>query len=473
MKLNKFILFSTLAFATIFASCNFLDGNDSEVVYSDASHFVQLTFARNDSSANVHTAAFTLVKDVNDEFPDADSIIVNVDSLPYNTRIDSVAATFTFASTSSAFVEVYNEETGKFDSTFLTKPDTINFTKRIRITNTSANGEKKSTYGVKVNVHKVEPELFVWKKISDAVFTHNASTQKALLHNNKIYYYSGTGLRNYLSVSNLTDELSWTDTNLTGLPAGCDFSNMFVFKDKFYLLHDNNILYRSLNGVEWQIVSEIAAQGFAMHQLLCVFEDKLWAITKNNNSTVFSFRTFDGNNANQWSNSVVNVDPTFPINDFAALSFESPTKKPKILVLGGTREGDVVKNVWSTENGSYWVDFSLENASLGNVAGATMIYYLDRIMLFGGVNASGSVRANNMLESIDEGFTWRTPDTTYNQIREKKDTSFITYEARFGQSAILINNNKEILLIGGRDNLNTYSDVWRGYVNKIFFKENE
>jgi hypothetical protein len=77
------------------------------------------------------------------------------------------------------------------------------------------------------------------------------------------------------------------------------------------------------------------------------------------------------------------------------------------------------------------------------------------------------------LESIDEGFTWRTPDTTYNQIREIKNERYRTYEARFGQSAILINNNKEILLIGGRDNLNTYSDVWRGYVNKIFFKENE
>jgi hypothetical protein len=56
-----------------------------------------------------------------------------------------------------------------------------------------------------------------------AVFTHNASTQKALLHNNKIYYYSGTGLRNYLSVSNLTDELSWTDYQLNGLACGLRF----------------------------------------------------------------------------------------------------------------------------------------------------------------------------------------------------------------------------------------------------------
>ena len=473
MKLNKFILFSTLAIAAVFASCNFLDSNNNDVEYSDASHFISLSFARNDSSANVHTASFSVVYDVNNEFPYADSIIVNLDSLPYNTRVDSVGATFVFASTSSAKLFVYNDETSQYDSTFVSKPDTINFTKKIFVRNTSRNGERKSTYGIKVNVHKVEPELFVWQKLNNGVFAHNASTQKALLHDNRIFYYAGTGLFNYLYVSDNTSATSWTTKTLTGLPMGCDFSDMIVYKEKFYLLHDNNALYSSSNGSDWVAVNEIATQGFSVQQLLFVFENKLWAIAKDNNSSVFALRSFDGNANNTWSNAIVNVPETFPLNDFTTATFLSPTKKTKALVLGGTRNGAIMRNAWTTENGSYWVDFSLENASLGNVAGAAMLYYFDRLFMFGGISANGTVRSNNMIESIDEGFTWRTPDTTYNQIRELKNDLYRTYEPRFGQSAILINNNKEILLIGGRDNLNTYSDVWKGYVNKIFFKENE
>lgn len=464
MKLNKLIVFSTIAIAVFFASCNFL-GNDDEVELSGEAHFMSLSFARNDSSLNVNKAFFTVVRE------GEDSIIVNLDSLPYNTRIDSVGATFTFKSTSSALLEVFDDEKNKYDSSYLTKPDTLNFNKKIRITNFSGNGLKSESYKLKVNVHKVEPELFVWKQLTAGVFAHNASTQKALLHQNKVYYYAGTGLFNYLYVASTSNLQAWTQTPLNGLPVGCDFSDMVVFDNKFYLLHDNNSLYTSTDGNTWQLVSEIAALGFKVHQLLYVFENKLWAITQNTNSTVFNIRSYDGKVSNVWSSALQNIDETFPLNDFASLTFNSPTNKRKALVVGGTRGGEVLRNVWSTENGSYWVDFSLQNKSLSPIFGSSMLYYSDRILMFGGINSDATVRSQNILESIDEGFTWRTPDTTFNQIREIKDGEFMHYAPRFGQSALLLNDDKEILIIGGYDNQNTYSDVWKGYVNKINFVE--
>ena len=165
------------------------------------------------------------------------------------------------------------------------------------------------------------------------------------------------------------------------------------------------------------------------------------------------------------------VPSNFPVGDYASLSFASRTKKPKAIVLGGySANGTLLRNAWSVERNVYnqfkWVDFSLENTSLVSLAGASLVTYDDKLLLFGGMDANDQVIKPFYIESIDEGLSWRAVDTTYNELYDEKLE--ISYTPRSYQSVIYEPVSKSIYLFGGRTT-QVYSDVWRGKLNRLSF----
>ena len=100
MQFNFFRSLFVLTAILILSSC--LNTTSVTVTSSDAS-FVSMTLAGNDS---VKTAKFAL--DV------TGTTIVNIDSLPYGTRIDSVYPTFSFKSTGGAKLHYPNPTGFKF-----------------------------------------------------------------------------------------------------------------------------------------------------------------------------------------------------------------------------------------------------------------------------------------------------------------------------------------------------------------------
>jgi hypothetical protein len=155
----------------------------------------------------------------------------------------------------------------------------------------------------------------------------------------------------------------------------------------------------------------------------------------------------------------------FPLTDFAAVSFTSRVGgKPKAIVIGGKDvNGAILNTNWNTENGTYWVNFN-ENAShsksLDTLAlGASLISYDSKLFVFG--TKKDNVAVPQYKVSLDEGLTWKAPDTLYNRLPK-------TYTQR-NYSSVVVDNSNRIYIVGGKANAAILTDVWTGKLNSLSF----
>jgi hypothetical protein len=447
-------------------------GTDDPVSYSDNPAFVSLKFAENDSIANIENAVFTLEYDVLLD----DSIIVNLDSLPYQTRIDSVNPTFSFKSSGGTLIYFKNG-----DSKGVSGTDTIDFNEVEKIENTAADGIKSRTYFVRVNVHQVEPELYVWDWISESVNSINAIQQKAVIFNDTLFYYLNDNVASYLYTS--SNGYDWNPKDITGLPANAQLNDLVLLNGKLFVSNNNDKLYSSQDGQNWV---EKTYSNYDFKSLVFVLNDSLRAVTQSKSDSKYRFASSkDGENWIVRENDV--LPDFFPISDFTAHSFFSRSGKHKGIVVGGkSANGNTLKSNWSTEgkyvNGQmYWTNFSLENHNLDTLAlGSSIISYDDKLLLFG-VRNDKDEYVNYYKVSKDEGFSWQTPDTlknvlpdnysprTFHSVVVFKPLKYSSSESYTKEG--LINSNR-IFVIGGKTETNTLTDVWTGKLNrKSFFRQ--
>lgn len=418
-----------------------LDKEYTTVETSDNATVLSLTFDENDSIPHLDEAEFIIDNDNN--------LIYNKDSLPYQTRIDSVFPSFTFVSTAGAALIVDG------DTVYLTGNDTVDFTVQpVKLINYASDGIHFKEYDIYVNVHQVEPELFVWTQLCEAVYQHEGSSQKALQKDGAFYVLVSSGLKNNLYVSE--DASQWQAHAVEGLPQNMDFRQALVFNGKFYAASAGK-LYASDDASVW---NETSHSDYEFVNLLYVFNDELWAVVRNVQTGAITFA--GSRDAQIWMEGVA-LPEKFPISDYAAFTFESRTGKAKAMVMGGiTAEGVVCNTRWCTEDGSLWVDYSVEQPEFGSLSGAAVVYYADRLLMFGGVDANNQLFEGPILESYDEGLHWAAPDTTLNKLPE-------TFAVRTNQSAFVYGTS--IYLFGGRTRTQVFSDMWKGKLNKMDFSQ--
>ncbi len=459
MSFNWFKFSILIVTVAVMSSCLW---DDEETELSSNPYFYSLKFAKNDSIPYIQNAVFTLYFDSTLN----DSIIVNLDSLPYQTRIDSVFPTFTFMSTAGMQLIVRDSLGTGTDTVALNGKDTVDFTRVLAVRNIAENKLAERTYKVKVNVHQVEPELFHWERLSPAVYTHAGSVQRAVLFNNRFLFYASSGLKTYLYTS--SNGSSWAPVAVQGFPADVvDLRSVTEFNNALFYVHENGDIYSSPNGSSWTKVPADAG-GNVLVNLMFVLEGKMWATVKNTTSGQHYFAT--SSNGVAWTTGT-ELPSGFPVGDYAALSFTSRTNKPKAIVLGGySASGTLLRNAWSVQRNVYneykWVDFSLENTSLVSLAGASLVSYDDKLLIFGGMDAKEEVIDPFYLESKDEGLTWKGVDTTYNVIYDEEYGA--SYAPRSYQSVVYEPVTKSLFLFGGR-NSEVYTDVWRGKLNRLSF----
>lgn len=418
-----------------------LDKEYTTVETSDNATVLSLTFDENDSIPHLDEAEFIIDNDNN--------LIYNKDSLPYQTRINSVFPSFTFVSTAGAALIVDG------DTVYLTGNDTVDFTVQpVKLINYASDGIHFKEYDIYVNVHQVEPELFVWTQLCEAVYQHEGSSQKALQKDGAFYVLVSSGLKNNLYVSE--DASQWQAHAVEGLPQNMDFRQALVFNGKFYVASEGK-LYASDDASVW---NETSHSDYEFVNLLYVFNDELWAVVRNVQTGAITFA--GSRDAQIWMEGVA-LPEKFPISDYAAFTFESRTGKAKAMVMGGiTAEGVVCNTRWCTEDGSLWVDYSVEQPEFGSLSGAAVVYYADRLLMFGGVDANNQLFEGPILESYDEGLHWAAPDTTLNKLPE-------TFAVRTNQSAFVYGTS--IYLFGGRTRTQVFSDMWKGKLNKMDFSQ--
>jgi len=464
MKFNQFRLFFFLSSLILLSSCL---GTTTVTTTSTDPTFVSLTFAGNDS---ITKAVFTLV----------DKTIVNLDSLPYKTRIDSVYPTFKFVSTAGARFYFPGGNKYKKDSAVVTGTDTIDFRQPVYIRNWASDGITSIPYTIQVNVHKVDPEVYNWSKVTDNLNSTNATSQKTVVKNDTLFYYSNDGTTAKLNIS--TDGYTWNDQSvkLSGLPVNTPLKDMILFNGKIYLTQDGANIYSSSNGFNWtkKAVTDFTFKSLAYALLNNQQQLELWAVVQSTADATYRFaKSTDGDH---WGLTAGNIPDNFPVKDFASVSYSSSTGKAKVLVSGGysaTDNVNALKNNWSSEDGVYWVDFSNENHTLDTLAvGASIISYDNKLFAFG----TRRDRVGNYYRiSKDEGLSWQIPDTLRNKL--PLDLTLRNYQSVvvFKPSAlkgvqtpdkkqqILLSNR--IFIIGGFTGTTSYSDVWTGKLNRKNF----
>ena len=462
----KFTFSRLILFFAIIGFLSSCLGTSSTTTISSSPFFSSLVFKTNDSIPYLSTAVFTL-SDYDALLKD--SIITNVDSLPYKTRIDSVYPTFTFESSTAIRLYYLPGNKYKRDSVWLTGTDTIDFKQRVRVRNYATDGKTYRDYLVKTNVHSVDPEVYVWKKMSENLNSINSTSQKAITRNDTLFYYQNDGMNSYLTIS--TNGSTWKSSSLTGLPIDKPLTDMALFKGIFYVSRDGVNLYSSNDGISW-IKKSLA--DFSFKSLLFVFNNQLWAVVQASDGYHFATST-DGN---VWSMRGT-IPDNFPVSDFASVSYSSPTGKEKVLVANGlSANGTLLNNRWSTEDetGVNWVDFRNENATLDTLAiGASVISYDNKLLAFGLRTDNGK---SYYKISKDEGLSWHSCDSVRNVLPEgyletpRSYQSVVVFKPRAYNkldSKDLIEQSNRIFIIGGKSGSTIYSDVWTGKLNRKNF----
>lgn len=422
----------------------------------------------NDSSPNASSAVFTINQ--------TDNTIFNVDSLPYGTKVDSLYVAFSFGSTNGFIINdtVPEAPTGSYlynnyTSNSGTTSRHVDFTNPVKIKNLATDGETFKTYTIELRVHKAETYLHTWTELQKNVAPTASENQKAVLLNDKFYYFFDYGTNNSLFTS--TDARYWTNEGaITGLPLGAKLRNILVFGDKMMLLHNGNEIYTSTNGTNWTKEALNADTNYNYQALLFSFKNKVWAVAQH--KTDNTIRIVSSNDGVNWTFAEKRVFNNFPVDNFAATSFKPAIGREKVIVIGGKdANGNSLSTRWSAENimgvdTLYWVNLQHKTYRLTPVVDAGIAYYGSKLLMLGGSHDNNEIGDTivQLRQSIDQGLTWIKPNVQQNKLPEN-------YTFRTNASIIHDVADKSMYIIGGKSKNGPLSDVWKVKVNFYSFDD--
>ena len=432
-----------IAISTVLSTGCSTSKNESKP--SSVAQLTAFSFAKNDSMPGLAAAVFTVEERLDT------GLVWNKDSILFGTRLDSVVPRFVFATTPGAAWLTFPDTIVR-----LTGYDTLDFTQRpIYLTIRSQDNKNLKTYEICPTVHQVDPDLYDWTLLKEAIYPSDDSEQRVVeLGGSFLMLVSnGFALRAYSSQNGDT----WSDLGeMSGLPSGTKVRQIVSNGDSLFYGQDNTI-YVSTDGITWT-ANSVTENVVTM---LLYWNQKVWALVGDVDDYELAFFA-DG----ALTLSGLKPASEFPISDFATVCFQSASQRERAMILGGFAEnGKSLNTRWNleysphiSENGGY----RMEEFSIGrpfmSLSGASIISYNDQLLLFGGVNEKKVYLGRDIYISENEGLSWEKADSTKNQLPE-------AFQARQKQTAIV--REGYIYLFGGQDAYNTYSDVYRGRLNSI------
>ena len=438
--MRKF-LYIIIAFLPIFiVGCE----KKSTTTTSSVAKLTAFSFASVDSMPGL-SATFTIEERLDT------GLVWNKDSMDFGTKLDHVVPRFTFAAT-PGMASLTMPDT----VCTLTGYDTLDFTKTpIYLTIRSSDRTTTKVYEIRPTVHQVDPDLYTWTTLTEAIYPADDSEQRVVELNNEFVMIKSNGF--VLNAYRSADGISWPALGTpSGLPAGTKVRQIISDGVRMYY-GEGDYIYTSADAVEWTAVPV----GYTVKTMLLFWNDAVWVLVDNGGHELAHFVN------DELELTGLRPEGEFPFSDFAAVCFHSASQRQRAMLIGGFAEdGRSLNTRWNLEysahpgpEGTYRLEeFTIDRPQFTSLTGISVIWYNDQLMMFGGVDEEMSYFGRDILISENEGLTWYKADTAENQLPE-------IYKARQKQNAIVRDNY--IYLFGGQDRTATYSDVYRGRLNSI------
>ena len=438
--------FLNIIFGILLIFLTSCEQSSSTTVPSSVAKLTAFSFAKVDSMPGLAAAVFTV-----DERLDT-GLVWNKDSILYGTRIDHVVPRFSFAAT-PGFAALRFPDT----TVALTGYDTLDFTKTpIYLTIRSADRSTTKVYEIRPTVHQVDPDLFTWTQLTEAVYPEDDSEQKVVELEDQFVMIASNGFDQ--EVYSSPDGAKWTDSgDPTGLPAGTRVRQ--IISDGHTLYYgQGNVIYTSPDGITWN-ANTVTENVVSM---VMYWNEKIWVLTGQDEDYQLSIWEDD-----ELRPSGLKPSSEFPVSDFATVCFKTASGRQRAMIVGGFAEnGRALNTRWNLEysehplpDGKYRMEeFSISRPSFKSLTGVTIVEYDEELMMFGGVDDKVQYFGRDIYISDDEGLTWVKADTTKNSLPA-------VYQARQKQTAIV--RDDYIYLFGGQDATKTHSDVYRGRLTSI------
>lgn len=393
------------------------------------------------------------------------------DSLPFGTRLDSVVPYVTYKATPALAKYCFPDTV-----IISTGADTLDFTKHpdsIFLYVLSSDMTQERWYHLDIYAHQSDPYLYVWEQLTDQIFKPQNCKMKVFYGNEKLHLYVNNGFQTQLYQSADGSLWSLVSNAPLGLPSSCSVRDILQCGTSLYYVEDD-YLYIKDDTLQWKAI-DCSGRDYQLVNMLMAFHDKPWCILQDTVSeNLFLGIVQEGDIHPVTSIYGLNngiLPSNFPISDFASLSIKSSSERPRAMVVGGrSLDGTPVNTRWNfeyetptnSENmpsaGYRVVDFSIEQPTFHSLTGMSIIQYNDHLIMFGGVDNDMEYRSD-ILYSDDEGMHWYVPDTAQNRLPE-------TYQSR-QQQTVVVDSEDNIYIIGGQTNTQTFSDVYRGYLNSM------
>ena len=455
LSFMRYFQYILLLLVVILVGCN----KETPVETSSEARVNTFTFYRDTLNLGLTDVTYKI-----DHSGDTGRIYCN-DSLRFGTRLDSVVPYVTYKATPGSATFHLPDTT-----IASTGADTMNFSQSpIYLQVISSDLTTEQWYKFDINVHQANPDLYVWKRLTERIFAPQSCETKAFFVHGSLSLLVNNGLSTSLYHS--SDGTRWTRTasQITSLPVPCRVREIIQHNDTLYYLEDG-FLYRSTDMLTWTKTdfSHAATRPITM---LLSYHDHPWCVaqdTANQQLLLATIQTDDINPQTLIAGTTNGYLPsTFPIGEFAALSFDSSSERPRAIIVGGhTADGQVVNDRWSleyvAESGYRLKNFSISQPTFESLTGISIIQYDNHLMMFGGINNDLTWRSD-ILYSDDEGMNWYVPDTANNQLPS-------TYTAERYNQSVLVDTLDNIYIIGGQSNTQSFSDVYRGFLNSAKWK---
>lgn len=290
--------------------------------------------------------------------------IFNADSLPFGTRVDKLVVQITTDACSKVELNVPRKNAADTVVNYLTNStDSIDFSNGpVRLHLVSYDGKAERDYTIKVNVHKMEPDLLYWNKPAMRRLPTDIDAprmQKSVRWGDTVACLTGDGMHYNIAVTENPYDGDWT-VKYVDFGFTPRVESLAAAGGKLFILSDDGYLYSSADGQTW------STDGDIWYNIIGNYQDRLLGVI--NISTGFYVTEYPG----QVSTAIPVGFPVDGMSQVCELSSRW-TSRPQVVMLGGrTVSGELTNAVWGYD-GKQWAKIS-DNFPKG-VADAAMFDY--------------------------------------------------------------------------------------------------